>query len=394
MVDVVIAIFAPGQGSQTPGMLAPWLDLPGVAEQIDAFSEAAGLDLARLGTTADAEEIKDTAVTQPLLVALGLVAATRLGLEADTDRVVAGHSVGELTAAAVSGALTPIEAVALAARRGAEMAAACALVPTGMSALLGGDAEAVLAGIEALGLTPANRNAAGQIVAAGALDALAELADNPPGGARVRPLPVAGAFHTSYMASAEAALADWASTLRPADPRPILLSNADGSAVVTGPELVARLVRQVTLPVRWDLCLRTCADLGVTAAIELAPAGALTAIAKRELPGIELLAIKSPTDIETARTWIESRAQHGQGEHTPEFRVVVTPAKGVFTRADGIDEGSTVARGTRLGTIATNRDDHEIVAPQAGVLAEWLRSDGDIVAAGLPLVRLHDGADR
>jgi [acyl-carrier-protein] S-malonyltransferase len=374
-------------------MLSPWLELPGVAEQIAAFSEATGLDLARLGTTADAEEIKNTAVTQPLLVALGLVVATRLGLEADTDRVVAGHSVGELTAAAVSGALTPVDAVALAARRGAEMAAACALAPTGMSALLGGEAEEVVAGIEAHGLVAANRNAAGQIVAAGALDALAELAANPPSGARVRALPVAGAFHTSYMAPAEAALAAWVTTLNPADPRPILLSNADGAAVVSGPDLVARLVRQVTLPVRWDLCLRTCADLGVTAAIELAPAGTLTAIAKRELPGVELLAIKSPADIETARTLIESRAQHGQGEHTPDFRVVVTPAKGVFTRADGIDEGSAVARGTRLGTIVTNRDDHEIVAPHAGVLAEWLRSDGDIVAAGLPLVRLHDGAD-
>jgi [acyl-carrier-protein] S-malonyltransferase len=209
----------------------------------------------------------------------------------------------------------------------------------------------------------------------------------------VRLLPVAGAFPTRYRSGAEAALAAFASGLAPRDPRPILLSNADGSAVVTGTDLVARLVRQVTQPVRWDLCLRTCADLGVTAAIELAPAGTLTAIAKRELPGVELLAIKSPPDLVTARTLIASRPEHGQGEHTPEFRVVVTPAKGVFTRADGVDEGSEVARGTRLGTISTNRDDHEIVAPQAGVLTEWLRSDGDIVAAGLPLARIHDGVD-
>ena len=394
----MIAIFAPGQGSQTPGMLAPWLELPGVAETVAEFSEAAGLDILRLGTTADADEIKDTAITQPLLVAIGLIVAERLGLEADVDRVVAGHSIGELTAAAISGALTPSAAVAFAARRGAEMAAACALAPTGMSALLGGEAEAVVAGIEKLGLTPANRNAAGQIVAAGALDALAELAANPPDGARVRPLAVAGAFHTAYMAPAEAELAAFAATLTPADPRPILLSNADGAAVLTGADLLARLVRQVTLPVRWDLCLATCAHLGVTAAIEIAPAGTLTAIAKRELPGIELLAIKSPADLDRARLMIDSRPQHGQGEHTFDFRVVVTPAKGVFTRADGLEEGSAVARGTRLGTIATNRDDHEIVAPQAGVLAEWLRSDGDIVAAGLPLARLvnelsHDGAD-
>jgi [acyl-carrier-protein] S-malonyltransferase len=388
----VIAIFAPGQGAQTPGMLSPWLDLPGVPEQIDEFSRATGLDLLRLGTTADADEIKDTAVTQPLLVALGVIVAARLGLDGDAERVVAGHSVGELTAAAVSGALTPTQAVALAARRGAEMAAACALAPTGMSALLGGDPDEVTAGIEAAGLTPANRNGAGQIVAAGSLDRLAALADTPPAGARVRPLAVAGAFHTHFMAPAETALAAYAATLDVADPRPILLSNADGAGVITGADLLARLVRQVTLPVRWDLCLRTCADLGVTAAIELSPAGTLTGIAKRELPGVELLAIKSPDDLVAARALIQSRQTHGQGEYTPDFRVVVTPAKGVFTRTAGIDEGADLARGTRLGTISTNRDQHEIVAPGAGVLAEWLRSDGDIVAAGLPVARIYDGA--
>jgi [acyl-carrier-protein] S-malonyltransferase len=389
----VIAVLAPGQGAQTPGMLSPWLDLPGVPEQVAEFSDATGLDLARLGTTAGAEEITDTAVTQPLLVALGVIVAARLGLDGDAERVVAGHSVGELTAAALSGALTPTQAVALAARRGAEMAAACARTPTGMSALLGGDPDEVAAGIEAAGLTPANRNGAGQIVAAGAVDRLAALAEAPPGGARVRPLAVAGAFHTHFMAPAEAALAEYAAGLQVADPRPILLSNADGAAVVTGADLIARLVRQVTLPVRWDLCLRTCADLGVTAAIELSPAGTLTGIAKRELPGVELLAVKSPADLAAARTLIESRPMHGQGEHTPEFRIVVTPAKGVFTRSAGLAEGSGVARGTRLGTIATNRDEHEILAPHAGVLTEWLRDDGDIVPAGLPVARIHDGSD-
>jgi [acyl-carrier-protein] S-malonyltransferase len=268
--------------------------------------------LARLGTTADADEIKDTAVTQPLIVALGVIVAMRLGLESDADRAVAGHSVGELTAAAVSGALSPAEAVAFAARRGAEMAAACALTPTGMTALLGGDADEVAAGIEAAGLTPANRNGAGQIVAAGSLDALEKLAAEPPAGARVRPLQVAGAFHTHYMAPAEAALQSYASELRPADPRPVLLSNADGAEVSTGPELVARLVRQVTLPVRWDLCLRTCAGLGVRAAIELPPAGTLTGIAKRELRGIELLAIKSPDDLDAARTLLAGAPEHGE----------------------------------------------------------------------------------
>jgi [acyl-carrier-protein] S-malonyltransferase len=392
-VDCVIAVFAPGQGAQSPGMLAPWLELPGVPEQIAEFSEVTGLDLARLGTTAGADEIKDTAVTQPLLVALGVIAAGRLGLEDGAERVVAGHSVGELTAAAASGALSPADAVALAARRGAEMAAACALTPTGMSAVLGGDPDAVVAGIEAAGLTPANRNGSGQIVAAGPLDALEKLAAEPPAGARVRPLAVAGAFHTHYMAPAAEALAEYTAGLQVADPRPILLSNADGAAVLTGADLIARLVRQVTLPVRWDLCLRSCADLGVSGAVELAPGGVLAGIAKRELPGVDLVAIKTPDDLERARALVASRPQHGQGEHTPEFRVVVTPAKGVFTRAEAVEEGEPVARGARLGTVRTNREEHAIVAGAAGVLAEWLRNDGDIVAAGLPVARLANGTD-
>lgn len=389
----MIAVLAPGQGAQTPGMLSPWLELPGVPEQVAQFSEATGLDLARLGTTADAEEIKDTAVTQPLIVALGVIVSGQLQLEATEDRVVAGHSVGELTAAAVSGALSPVAAVAFAARRGAEMAAACALVPTGMSALLGGDPDEVAAGIEAAGLTAANRNGAGQIVAAGPLEALAALATQPPAGARVRPLAVAGAFHTHYMAPAEEALRAFVKDFRVGDPRPILLSNADGASVITGAELIERLVRQVTLPVRWDLCMRTCADLGVAAAIELAPAGTLVGIAKRELPGVELLAVKTPDDLDKARALIGNRPLHSQGEHTPEFRVVVTPAKGVFTRAAELDEGSEVAAGTPLGTVRTNRDEFVIVAPETGVLAEWLRHDEDIVAAGLPVARLHNGSE-
>jgi [acyl-carrier-protein] S-malonyltransferase len=298
---LVIAVFAPGQGSQTPGMFSPWLELPGVADQLAEWSELAGLDLVRLGTTADADEIKDTAVTQPLIVALGAVVAGRLDLGDPGDVVVAGHSVGELTAAAVAGALSPADAVAFAARRGAEMAAACALTPTGMSALLGGEPEEVVAGIEAFGLVPANRNGAGQIVAAGALDALDKLAAEPPAGARVRPLQVAGAFHTHFMEPAETALRSYAGEVHPNDPRMALLSNADGAVVRAGAELLHRLVAQVTLPVRWDLCLQTCRDLGVTAAIELAPAGTLTGIAKRELRGVELLAVKSPDDLDQAR---------------------------------------------------------------------------------------------
>ena len=394
-MDNVIAVFAPGQGAQTPGMLAPWLELPGVPEQVAEFSEATGLDLERLGTTADADEIKDTAVTQPLLVAFGVVVADQLGLRdcAAGSLVVAGHSVGELTAAAVAGSLSADSAVALAARRGAEMAAACALAPTGMAALLGGDPEGVISGIEALGLTPANRNGAGQVVAAGALEAIGALAASPPGGARVRPLAVAGAFHTSYMAPAEQALAAFAADLTVSDPMQLLLSNADGTSVAAGSDVIGRLVAQVTRPVRWDLCQRTLADIGVNAIIELPPAGTLIGLAKRELPGVELLAIKSPADLDAARALIASRPEHGQGEHTPEFQVVITPVKGVFTRAGSVDEGKDVARGTRIGTVRTNRDEHPIVAPNAGVLAEWLRHDGDIVAAGLPVARISNGSE-
>ena len=375
-------------------MLTPWLELSGAREFVGELGESVELDLLRLGTIADADEIKDTAVTQPLIVAVGLLAARHLTLDATSPgaSVIAGHSVGELTAASVARALTPAAAVDFAARRGAAMAAACALTPTGMSAVLGGDPDEVVAGIEAAGLTAANRNGAGQVVAAGDLDDLAKLAAAPPAGARVRPLPVAGAFHTTYMAPAEAALGDYAARLDTADPDRILLSNADGAAVATGTELVARLVAQVTRPVRWDLCLRTLRDLGVSAAIELPPAGTLTGIAKRELPGAELLALKSLADLDAVRHLIDSRPQHGQGEYTPDFQVVVAPAKGVFTRA-GVAEGAQVAQGVLLGTVRTNRDEHSVVAGSAGVLLEWLRHDGDIVAAGLPLARLQSGSE-
>jgi [acyl-carrier-protein] S-malonyltransferase len=388
---LVLAVLAPGQGAQTPGMLAPWLELPGVDATIDQFSDVAGLDLLRLGTTADADEIKDTAVTQPLIVALGLIVAGQLDFGAST--VVAGHSVGELTAAAVAGVLSAPDAVGLAARRGAEMAAACALTPTTMVAVLGGDPDDVIAAIEAAGLTPANVNGAGQVVAAGSVEAIEAFTANPPAGARLRPLAVAGAFHTSYMAPAQERLAIYVKDVAVADPVRFLLSNSDGTTAASGRDMIDRIVAQITRPVRWDLCQATMGDLGVTAAIELAPSGALVGMAKRELPGIELLAIKTPADLDTARGMISSRPEHGQGEHTPEFQVVVTPAKGIFTRGEGVREGQSVKRGTLLGTVRTNRDEHSIVAPNAGVLTEWLRSDGDIVPAGLPVVRLHDGSE-
>ncbi|GEM30181.1 putative malonyl CoA-ACP transacylase FabD [Nocardia neocaledoniensis NBRC 108232] len=291
-------MFTPGQGSQTPGMLAPWLALPGATDRLELWSKAAGLDLVRLGTTATAEEIVDTAVTQPLVVAAALLAFAEIAPETiPADTIVAGHSVGEFAAAAVAGVITADEAVSLAAIRGREMAKACALQPTGMSAVLGGDEATVLARLAELDLVPANRNAVGQIVAAGTLEALAELAANPPEKARVRALPVAGAFHTAFMAPAQAAVADAIAQISPSDPIRTLLSNFDGKPVSSGADAIDKLAAQVTRPVRWDLCTETVRAAGVSAVAELPPAGTLVGIAKRELKGTPNLALKTPEDL-------------------------------------------------------------------------------------------------
>jgi [acyl-carrier-protein] S-malonyltransferase len=297
----VIALLAPGQGAQTPGMLTPWLDDPVARETLARWSADTGLDLERLGTTAEAEEIKDTAVTQPLVVAASLLAFASLTARVTLPPLIAaGHSVGELAAAAVAGVLDPDAAVALAAVRGREMAAACARVPTGMSAVLGGKPQDVLDRLEELGLDPANRNGAGQVVAAGPVDALDALAAAPPERARVVPLSVAGAFHTRFMAPAEEALGRHASAVTPADPVHILLSNADGAAVTDGADALRRLVAQVTRPVRWDACQETLRERGVVALIELPPAGTLVGLAKRELRGTPALALTSPDDLDAA----------------------------------------------------------------------------------------------
>lgn len=294
-------MLAPGQGSQTPGMLAAWLELPGAAERLAAWSEISGLDLARLGTTATAEEITDTAVTQPLVVAATLLAheeLTRRGLLAGKDTVVAGHSVGEIAAYAIAGVISADDAVKLAATRGSEMAKACALEPTGMSAVLGGDEAEVLARLEALDLVPANRNATGQIVAAGALSALDKLAEDPPAKARVRQLATAGAFHTHYMASATDGYATAVEKVTTAEPSAKLLSNADGQPVASAADAITKLVAQLTRPVRWDLCTETMRQDNVTAIVEFPPAGTLAGIAKRELRGVPTHAVKSPADLD------------------------------------------------------------------------------------------------
>ncbi len=295
----MIAFLAPGQGSQTPGMLSEWLELPGAADRLAAWSDISGLDLVALGTTATAEEITDTSVTQPLVVAATLLAHAELagrGLPAQV--VVAGHSVGEIAAYAIAGVISPDEAVKLAAVRGAEMAKACAAEPTGMSAVLGGDEAEVLARLDALELIPANRNAAGQIVAAGALSALEKLAEDPPAKARVRQLATAGAFHTHYMASALDGYAAAAAEVSANDPTVTLLSNADGRPVASGADAMEKLVAQLTRPVRWDLCTETMRTLNTSAIVEFPPAGALTGIAKRELRGVTTLAVKTPADLD------------------------------------------------------------------------------------------------
>lgn len=285
-------------------MLAAWLELPGAAERLAAWSEISGLDLVRLGTTATAEEITDTAVTQPLVVAATLLAheeLTRRGLLNDRDTVVAGHSVGEIAAYAIAGVISADDAVKLAATRGSEMAKACALEPTGMSAVLGGDEAEVLARLEALDLVPANRNAAGQIVAAGALSALDKLAEDPPAKARVRQLATAGAFHTHYMASATEGYAKAAEAVTASEPNTTLLSNADGQPVASAADAMTKLVAQLTRPVRWDLCteyLRGDAEVRVSAIVEFPPAGTLAGIAKRELRGVPTHAVKSPADLD------------------------------------------------------------------------------------------------
>jgi [acyl-carrier-protein] S-malonyltransferase len=389
----VLAIIAPGQGAQAPGMLAPWLDLPGVASRLRWFSAVTGLDLIRLGTTAGADEIKDTAVTQPLLVATALAVAPELELpEAAADVVTAGHSVGELAAAGIAGVLPAEAAVALAALRGRAMAEACALAPTGMSAVLGGDPDEVVATLEAYGLTAANRNGAGQIVAAGALDGLAKLAENPPERAKVRPLPVAGAFHTAYMASADEQLTAVAGGIAARDPHLMLLSNADGTAVPTGAEVVSRLVHQVTRPVRWDLCQATLRHLGVTALIELPAAGTLAGLARRELGGVEIVAVKTPDDLVKAGSLVSRGTHGGQAEHTPDWRVVIAPSGGTFV-PEALIEGTAVGAGSPIGVISTRREDLRVSAGYAGVLVEWLVQEGDLVAPGEPLARLVPGSD-
>ncbi len=299
----MLALIAPGQGSQTPGMLASWIADPSAHALLTQWSEAIDLDLIALGTTADAEEIRDTAHAQPLIVAAGLLSARALNADGKFS-FVAGHSVGEITAAAIAGVISPLDALRLVRVRGLEMAKAAAASPSGMAAVLGGDRDVVLRAIADAGLVAANDNGGGQIVAAGDLEALAALA---PEGARVRPLQVAGAFHTHFMESAVAEFKRCAESIEATDTQVGVLSNRDGAVLHSGREILDRIVAQVANPVRWDLCMETMQSVGISGAIEVAPAGTLVGLLKRGVPTIESFALKSPEDLAAASDFAASK---------------------------------------------------------------------------------------
>ena len=305
----MLALLAPGQGSQTPGFLAPWLQSELATSLINIWSDVTELDLTRLGSTADADEIRDTSKAQPLLVAGALMSAGWC-FEGDYSNIsyFAGHSVGEIGAAALAQVMDANIAMKLVRARGVEMAKAADGTDTGMSAVLGGDRDVVVAALQALGLTPANENGAGQIVAAGSLAALATLAENPPEGSRVRALAVSGAFHTSTMAPAVPILAQLAKEINSGEPILPFISNKDGAVIDNGREILDRIVGQIAGPVRWNLCMETMAKSGVTGVIELPPSGTLAGLIKRAQPTIETFALKTPEDVPAAR---EFAKKHG-----------------------------------------------------------------------------------
>jgi len=391
----VLAVVAPGQGAQTPGFLEPWLEDDTFAARIDWLSAVAGLDLAHYGTRADAETIRDTAVAQPLLVAAGMVSALALFPHpADGFAKVsaaAGHSVGEITAAAGTRVITAEQAMVFVRERGRVMAGAAQITPTGMTAVMGGEPDEVLAALDKHGLTPANVNGAGQVVAAGTLDQLDALAAEPPAGARLRPLSVAGAFHTAHMAPAVDVLRRHARAISTHDPRSPLLSNRDGRVVHDGQEVLSRLVDQVANPVRWDLCQQTMQEIGITGLLEVPPAGTLTGLAKRAIPGVETFALKTPDQLDDAQAFVDKHGQPSPIEASPTWRLVVAPIKGVFTTA-GVEVGTHLDAGASVGTVSSLRDSVEVAATHGGRVIEWLVEDGDPVAPGQPLVRLHPAA--
>ncbi|MEV5963572.1 acyltransferase domain-containing protein [Kribbella sp. NPDC051952] len=396
----MLVIVAPGQGAQTPGFLEPWLADPVFENRLNWLSAVAGLDLAHYGTQADADTIRDTAIAQPLLVASSMLAAlsvfphpsdafTKVG-------AVAGHSVGELAAAAGTGVLTAEQAMVLVRERGKAMATAAAQTATSMTAVLGGDRDEILAKLAEHGLTPANDNGPGQIVAAGTVEELAALAADPPAKTRLIPLSVAGAFHTRHMEPAVQTLAKYATAISTHDPRTRLISNRDGQVVHDRNDVLQRIVTQVNAPVRWDLCMQTMADLQVTGILELPPAGTLTGIARRALKGVETFALKTPDQLDDARAFVDKHGSPSEIDASPTWRLLVAPMKGTFTRAEQVrrESGDTVEAGEVVAKVKSLRDELDVKAPHGGIVVEWLVEEGDPVAPGQPLVRLHpDGGN-
>jgi [acyl-carrier-protein] S-malonyltransferase len=380
----VLAILAPGQGSQRAGFLDAWLT-DDTRTLLESYGQQAGLDLVAAGTTMSDAEITDTSVAQPLIVAASLLSASQLP-DLPVGTVYAGHSVGEFAATALAGVMSTEDALRVVATRGTAMASAGHARPGSMVAVLGGDPEAVNAAIERSGCSVANANGAGQIVAAGPIDAVERLLADPPEGARMRQLAVAGAFHTSLMAPARDALAAAAADVSVSNADGGVVSNADGTLVTDGREILRRLVEQVSRPVRWDACMRTLGALGVTATIELAPAGTLTGLVRRALPGVDAIALKTPDDLAEARRVIVEHADD-LAEETLPWQVVVSPTRGTV-RVGEAAPGSRVQPGTLLGNVATRGEDVGFHTEHGGRLVEWLVSDGDPVADGQPLARL------
>jgi [acyl-carrier-protein] S-malonyltransferase len=388
----VLVIVCPGQGAQTPGFLAPWLEVPGFRDRMLWLSTVAGIDLVTHGTESDAETIKDTAIAQPLIVGAGIASLLALFEHpADGFSLVAGHSVGEITAASTAGVITAEQAMVFVRERGRLMADASAVSATGMSAVLGGDDD-VAQVLSKHGLTAANNNGGGQIVAAGTLEQLAALSADPPAKSRVIPLPVAGAFHTEHMAPAVRELAALARAISTQDTRRVrLVSNRDGTILHSGRDVLERLVTQVSSPVRWDLCMETFTDFGVTGLIEIPPAGTLANLARRGLKGVEVLALKSPDQLSEAHRMVREHGQPSQIAASPAGRLIIAPAEGIvsFTHSE---PGGRFPPGSVVAAVSTASDTFEVTAPHGGQVIEWLVEDGDPVSPGQPLLRLHPTA--
>lgn len=306
----MIALTCPGQGAQTPGFLAPWLKLDSFKNEIEKYSAILQMDLIHFGTLADAEEIKDTRIAQPLIVSATLASHAAL-IEALGGSAkfqgAAGHSVGEIAAAKIAGVLDTAAALGFVKARGENMALAASLEESSMAAVVGGEQDLVLEHLSRLNLLAANYNGKGQIVAAGSSEGIKQLIASPPNGSRVVGLAVAGAFHTAFMESAKVALASLASSIRTENPKLLIWSNSDGSRIESGEKFLELLISQVSKPVRWDKTMDSMVSAGIRAVVELLPGGTLTGIAKRSMPGVATFALKTPEDLDKAAAFIQEQ---------------------------------------------------------------------------------------